>query len=137
MKSSRSRSQIIHTFFAVNIGAFQKDTSPLLHVDDFAYLTSFEQPLQPSCTCMPMPGEIAAAYMAFSSGLDILRSLLSQANWMKAQGVKKGDAVAIYMPMLCELPISMVRPRRLVHLKIILISLGGTGQRAHIVVQYR
>ena len=25
-----------------------------------------------------------------------------QANWLKAQGIKKGDAVAIYMPMTCE-----------------------------------
>ncbi len=32
-----------------------------------------------------------------------------QANWLRAQGVKKGDCVAIYMPMICELPIAMVR----------------------------
>lgn len=28
-----------------------------------------------------------------------------QGNWLKAQGIKKGDAVAIYMPMTCECPI--------------------------------
>ena len=39
----------------------------------------------------------------------IPRCVALQANWLKAQGIKKGDAVAIYMPMLCELPISMVR----------------------------
>jgi hypothetical protein len=33
-----------------------------------------------------------------------------QANWLRAQGVKKGDCVAIYMPMICELPIAMVSP---------------------------
>ena len=37
------------------------------------------------------------------------RCVALQANWLKAQGIQKGDAVAIYMPMLCELPISMVR----------------------------
>lgn len=32
--------------------------------------------------------------------------LIMQGNWLKAQGIKKGDAVAIYMPMTCERPIS-------------------------------
>lgn len=32
------------------------------------------------------------------------------ANWLRSVGVKKGDSVAIYMPMVCELPIAMVRP---------------------------
>ncbi len=27
-----------------------------------------------------------------------------QANWLKSVGIGKGDAVAIYMPMVCELP---------------------------------
>ena len=27
-----------------------------------------------------------------------------QANWLKSAGIQKGDAVAIYMPMICELP---------------------------------
>ncbi len=31
-----------------------------------------------------------------------------QTNWLKAQGVGKGDFVSIYMPMICELPIAMV-----------------------------
>ena len=30
-----------------------------------------------------------------------------QANWLKAQGIKKGDAVAIYMPMTCKAPPSL------------------------------
>lgn len=30
------------------------------------------------------------------------------ANWLRSVGVKKGDSVAIYMPMVCELPIAMV-----------------------------
>ena len=32
-----------------------------------------------------------------------------QANWLRSQGVGKGDCVSIYMPMICELPIAMVR----------------------------
>lgn len=39
--------------------------------------------------------------------------LPSQANWLKSVGVKKGDAVAIYMPMLCELPIAMLACARI------------------------
>ncbi len=35
------------------------------------------------------------------------------ANWLKAAGVKKGDAVAIYMPMLAELPIAMLACARI------------------------
>lgn len=31
-----------------------------------------------------------------------------QANWLKAQGVRRGDYVAIYMPMILELPYAMV-----------------------------
>lgn len=27
-----------------------------------------------------------------------------QANWLRSVGIGKGDAVAIYMPMVCELP---------------------------------
>lgn len=38
---------------------------------------------------------------------------LLQANWLKAQGIKKGDAVAIYMPMLAELPIAMLACARI------------------------
>ena len=32
-----------------------------------------------------------------------------QANWLKAQGVRRGDFVALYMPMILELPYAMVR----------------------------
>eukprot|EP00873_Tetraselmis_striata_P003750 jgi/Tetstr1/424014/TSEL_014625.t1 len=35
------------------------------------------------------------------------------ANWLKSVGVKKGDAVAIYMPMLVELPIAMLACARI------------------------
>lgn len=34
--------------------------------------------------------------------------LLNQANWLKAAGVRRGDFVAIYMPMILELPYAMV-----------------------------
>ena len=35
-------------------------------------------------------------------------SCCAQANWLKAQGVGKGDTVSIYMPMVCQLPIARV-----------------------------
>jgi acetyl-CoA synthetase len=36
-----------------------------------------------------------------------------QANWLKSVGVKKGDCVSIYMPMVCELPIAMLACARI------------------------
>ena len=44
-----------------------------------------------------------------------LYTLLSprQANWLKSKGVKKGDTVAIYMPMVLELPIAMLACARI------------------------
>lgn len=35
------------------------------------------------------------------------------ANWLRSVGVKKGDAVAIYMPMIIELPIAMLACARI------------------------
>jgi acetyl-CoA synthetase len=37
----------------------------------------------------------------------------AQANYLRSQGVKKGDAVSIYMPMVCELPIAMLACARI------------------------
>lgn len=34
-------------------------------------------------------------------------------NWLRSVGIKKGDAVAIYMPMICELPIAMLACARI------------------------
>eukprot|EP00891_Asterochloris_glomerata_P007593 jgi/Astpho2/7593/Aster-02498 len=34
-------------------------------------------------------------------------------NWLRSVGVRKGDAVAIYMPMVCELPIAMLACARI------------------------
>ena len=36
-----------------------------------------------------------------------------QGNWLRSVGVRKGDAVAIYMPMVCELPIAMLACTRI------------------------
>ena len=36
-----------------------------------------------------------------------------QANWLKAAGVRKGDAVCIYMPLVCHLPIAMLACARI------------------------
>ena len=35
------------------------------------------------------------------------------ANWLKGQGVRKGDAVTIYLPMISELPIAMLACARI------------------------
>lgn len=40
-------------------------------------------------------------------------SIVSQASWLKSQGIKKGDCVAIYMPMVVELPIAMLACARI------------------------
>ena len=43
----------------------------------------------------------------------LLFLLLQLANYLRSQGVRKGDAVAIYMPMLAELPIAMLACARI------------------------
>lgn len=44
---------------------------------------------------------------------DLLRGVSQIANALKAQGVKKGDAVTIYMPMVPELPMTMLACARI------------------------
>lgn len=44
---------------------------------------------------------------------EVLDEVCRVANWLKQQGVKKGDSVAIYMPMLLELPITMLACARI------------------------
>jgi len=39
--------------------------------------------------------------------------VLQLANYLKDNGVKKGDAVVIYLPMLMELPIAMLACARI------------------------
>ncbi|KAJ9520487.1 hypothetical protein QJQ45_000217 [Haematococcus lacustris] len=41
------------------------------------------------------------------------REVLEEANWLKSVGVKKGDIVAVYMPMVLELPIAMLACARI------------------------
>jgi acetyl-CoA synthetase len=36
-----------------------------------------------------------------------------QANWLRGQGVRKGDVVTLYLPMICELPIAMLACARI------------------------
>ena len=48
-------------------------------------------------------GAITAA-IAFLAGNHCLLHVWLQANWLKSVGVCKGDAVAIYMPMVGLLP---------------------------------
>lgn len=44
---------------------------------------------------------------------EVLARVSQVANWLRSQGVEKGDAVAIYMPMVCELPIAMLACARI------------------------
>eukprot|EP00877_Chromochloris_zofingiensis_P007566 jgi/Chrzof1/3062/Cz12g10100.t1_ACS1[v5.2] len=43
----------------------------------------------------------------------VLNDVCRVANWLRAQGVKKGDCVTIYLPMICELPIAMLACARI------------------------
>ena len=44
---------------------------------------------------------------------ELQKEVCRLANWLKEQGVKKGDAVAVYMPMVLELPIAMLACARI------------------------
>ncbi|KAK9835057.1 hypothetical protein WJX81_007577 [Elliptochloris bilobata] len=44
---------------------------------------------------------------------EVLQEVCRVANWLKSVGVRKGDAVAIYLPLICELPIAMLACTRL------------------------
>ncbi|CAL5219474.1 g1309 [Coccomyxa viridis] len=48
--------------------------------------------------------------MTFS---DVRDEVSRVANWLKSVGIGKGDSVAIYMPMVCELPIAMLACARI------------------------
>lgn len=43
----------------------------------------------------------------------VLDEVCRVANWLKAQGVRKGDCVTVYLPMICELPIAMLACARI------------------------
>jgi acetyl-CoA synthetase len=44
---------------------------------------------------------------------EALKEVCRVANWLRAQGVGKGDAVALYMPMVVELPLAMLACARI------------------------
>ena len=82
------------------------------------YITSadqaYEQALSASCTSetddySPRDDWQYYAVPSVTSSPD----LASQANWLRSVGVKKGDAVSIYMPMVAELPIAMLACARI------------------------
>lgn len=50
---------------------------------------------------------------ALDGGVTYSTSLFMQGNYLRCVGVKKGDAVAIYMPLVCELPIAMLACARI------------------------
>lgn len=44
---------------------------------------------------------------------EVLDETCRVANWLKTQGVRKGDAVVVYLPMIVELPIAMLACARI------------------------
>lgn len=53
-------------------------------------------------------------FLSYSVDLENKRNYYLQlANYLKDVGVKKGDAVVIYLPMLMELPIAMLACARI------------------------
>jgi AMP-binding enzyme len=68
------------------------------------HLRSIADTLQPAY-CSSISSTLAAITSGMSAWL--------QANWLRSVGVKKGDAVCIYMPMLPELPIAMLACARI------------------------
>ncbi|KAL0052399.1 hypothetical protein WJX82_001519 [Trebouxia sp. C0006] len=44
---------------------------------------------------------------------EVLEEVSRLGNWLRSAGIKKGDAVAIYMPLVCELPIAMLACARI------------------------
>jgi hypothetical protein len=43
-----------------------------------------------------------AMHLALRCCLHLLQEVCRVANWLRSVGVKKGDSVAVYMPMVCE-----------------------------------
>ena len=43
----------------------------------------------------------------------VLTEVCKLANWLKSQGVRSGEAVSLYLPMVCELPIAMLACARI------------------------
>jgi acyl-coenzyme A synthetase/AMP-(fatty) acid ligase len=71
-------------------------------------------PLLASCCRRSL---IAAAVATGDERTMTYRAVLAEvcrvANWLKSQGVQKGDSVAIYLPMVVELPIAMLACARI------------------------
>ncbi|GAX72977.1 hypothetical protein CEUSTIGMA_g430.t1 [Chlamydomonas eustigma] len=44
---------------------------------------------------------------------DVLAEVCRLSNWLLSQGVKMGDTVSLYLPMVCELPIAMLACARI------------------------
>ena len=53
---------------------------------------------------------------------DLLDQVSKLANYLKAEGVKKGDRVAIYMPMIPELVVAMLATVRIGAVHNIVVS---------------
>ena len=66
---------------------------------------------RPRCLHTPSPSLTTQNRAAASptrmqmSYREVLEEVCRLANWLRAQGVKKGDAVAIYLPMACEVSV--------------------------------
>jgi acetyl-CoA synthetase len=51
-----------------------------------------------------------SAKMTYS---EVLAEVCKLANWLRGAGVRKGDSVAVYMPMVPQLPITMLACARI------------------------
>lgn len=62
--------------------------------------------IAPIATALPkMPVFVKnAPWTVWVASCSVVTLPVPQANWLKSEGVRKGDAVAIYLPLICELP---------------------------------
>jgi AMP-binding enzyme len=68
-----------------------------------------------AATIWPLPERknAHASAVPLAAAHSACKPVCLQANWLRSVGVKKGDAVCIYMPMLPELPIAMLACARI------------------------
>ena len=84
-----------------------------------------------SATRSPTTGSASPATPGRSPTRDLQREVSKAANALKELGVEKGDRVAIYMPMIPELPIAMLacaRHRRAAHGRLRRLLGRGAGR---------
>lgn len=63
----------------------------------------------------------------------LLQEVCRFANVLKSHGVRKGDTVSIYMPMILELPIAMLACARIGAIHSIVVSVDGHSLSYHLI----